>query len=348
MTLASFVKKHRPRIAKELETLTALPAYYQSPWATDVAGRYRGMAGGKALRGVLTILGYGAVTGKTHTDAFRLAAVIELMHAALLVHDDVIDQDRLRRGKPSMFAQYETSAKKRADASHIGISLALCAGDVAIFHGARTLTALSAKGPSGARAADAVLAYLTDTGFGEMDDVALGVGLEAPDEKNIIRMLTGKTARYSCSMPLVAGAYLGGASQALATQLEALGEDLGLIFQIRDDELGLFGTTDEIGKPAGSDIREGKQTLFRLYLTEVASPAERTKLKKIYGNASCTEKDFQYVRDLTRSYAVDKKVARLIARREKKAAERIASLRIPAEYCGLLNEILAYVSGRAL
>lgn len=346
MTLSSLGKRYRPRIARELRALTTFSETYASPWAADVEERYHGMSVGKAMRGLLTLVGYGSVAGRVSPDAIRLAAAIELMHAALIIHDDVIDQDSIRRGKPSVVAQYAALARRRHDASHVADGMAFLAGDVGILHGSRALVAMAAKSRAGARAADAVLAYCTDTGFGEMEDVALGTGLQGVSEKSILQMLVGKTARYSCAMPLVAGAHLAGGSQALADKLEAIGEDLGLIFQLRDDELGLFGTTEQIGKPSGSDVREGKQTLYSLYLRDAASPSERKRLARIYGSSAATESDFQYVRELTTRHGVSKKIGRIVARRERRAAERIAALRIPAPYRALIAEALAYVSGR--
>lgn len=347
MTLSSLAERYRPQVARELESLVSFTREHASPWAKDVEARYRGMSMGKAMRGLLTLIGHGAASGRISRDAIRLGATIELMHAALIVHDDVIDQDLVRRGRPSLLAQYLDLSGRSAHPQHLAGSMAFLAGDVALLRASRALANLAAKSAGAERAADAVLGYCTDTGFGEMEDVALGTGLQAVSEGAIVRMLVGKTARYSCSMPLVAGAYLAGGSKALAKKLEALGEDLGVIFQIRDDELGLFGTTEQIGKPAGSDIREGKQTLYALYLREAATPRERRRLAGIYGSPAASEGDFQYVRDLTARHGVDRKVARAVSRRERRAAAAISALRVRTPYADILREVLAYVSRRA-
>lgn len=347
MTLSSFVKKYRPRLATELTKITSFSATYTSSWAPDVEARFQGMAGGKALRGMLTLIGYGAARGTVRAETVHLAAIIELIHAVMLIHDDVMDRDPVRRGKPSAFAQYRTLAGKHPDASHLGMSLAMCAGDIGILHAMRLLSAFAGRSSAAMRAATHVGHCCTETALGQLEDVVLSAGMTPITERAIIRMLIGKTARYSCSMPLVAGAYLGGGSAKLIQTLDALGEDLGLIFQLRDDELGLFGTTEAIGKPAGSDIREGKQTLYRFYLEQVITSQELRRLHTIYGNASATDADFEYVRTLTREYKVDAKVARLVRRREQHARTLLDSLRIPVVYRTLLEDVLSYVTRRA-
>lgn len=346
MTLPDFLATHRPRIAAALRDATSFSAFYPgTPWSKDVEKRYRSMEGGKMMRGALTVLGYLAAGGKKTEVAYDLAGTTELLHASLLVHDDVIDQDLMRRGVPSLYAQYSQLGGK-PDAVHAGASLAICAGDVGLLHANRRLVQLAAQGIDAAHAADYVLQMVTYTGFGEMDDVALGSDIGTVTEKGITRMLIDKTARYSCAMPLVSGAMLGGAPASLTDALEQLGEDIGLIFQIRDDELGLYGDAKELGKPVGSDVKEGKKTLYSFHLMRAASPAEQKKLRGIYGNPKMKTADLKYVRDLTEAYGIREKVGRIVEKRETRAKETVSLLDAKPAYRTLLNEVLTFVSQR--
>ena len=124
----------------------------------------------------------------------------------------------------------------------------------------------------------------------------------SPDD--ILRMYKYKTGRYSFSLPLLAGALIAGAHRDLREKLEAFGENLGLLFQIRDDELGLFGDEKELGKPVGSDVREGKKTILISLLMAAAKPAERTRLEGILGNPLVSELDLDFVRGLASSDGV--------------------------------------------
>jgi len=346
MTLPGFLIRHRSRVARELTAATAFSTLYPgTPWSRDVELRYRSMEGGKMLRGMLVLIGYGATGRRMSPAAYGLAATVELAHEALLIHDDVMDRDLLRRGGPSVLAHY--LERTGEEGAHDAGSLAVCAGDVGLLHAARRLAALSSRSPEAARASDAVLAALTYTGFGQMEDVALCNGIQKASESAITRMLTDKTARYSCAMPLAAGALLGGGPGSLVDGLEQIGEDLGFAFQLRDDELGLFGATETIGKPAGSDVREGKLTLHAFYLLRAASGDERKRLETIFGNPDLTAADLALVRQLTVDYGAQAKVARIIAARQRRAQAAIASLGIPARYASLLQEVLAFVTGRA-
>ena len=108
--------------------------------------------------------------------------------------------------------------------------------------------------------------------------------LETADaEKAVLDLYRYKTGRYTFSLPLMMGATLAGSDAATLAKLERLGEDLGILFQLKDDEIGIFGDEAETGKPIGSDIREGKKTLFYVYLLDGVEGAEKARLASLYG-----------------------------------------------------------------
>jgi geranylgeranyl diphosphate synthase type I len=343
--LKAYAARYAPKIAAHLRKQTAFSSRSSNSWAKDVETRIQGMAGGKMLRGILTLIGYEGTGKKITQDTLELASAIELLHAALLVHDDIMDQDLLRRGNPSIYAQYQSIAP-RARAAHVGANLGICAGDVALLQVGATLSSLAARSPEGARAAACVHQQGIETGFGQMEDVALGEGITKPTEDIILNMMLNKTARYSCSMPLVAGALLGDGSPKLIKALHELGMHLGLVFQLRDDELGLFGDAKVMGKKAGSDVREGKKTLYRLYLEHVLPPRERSRVQKIYGNPKATAGDIQHIRTLTEQYRIREKVSALMSTYEVATQKQLTKLPVNDSVRMLLTAIAAMVSRR--
>jgi geranylgeranyl diphosphate synthase type I len=251
---------------------------------------------------------------------------MELFQSGLLVHDDIMDRDNLRRGMPSIFQQYaEAAARERfADPQRTGEALGICAGDVAYFLAFELLSRMSAE-PMVLRDVLALCAgELTAVGIAQMQDVSWGGSNRGVEDDEVLRMYTWKTGRYSFSLPLMVGALIGGAPADACGELERLGECLGLLFQIHDDELGLFGSEQELGKPVGSDVREGKKTLYYARLMASASPVEKERLAGIFGNPAGTEEDLDYVRSL--AGGVRKGIQALIADQEKKARAMIAGL----------------------
>ena len=220
---------------------------------------------GKMIRGCLVHLGWsigGAGTVAPDAEAASVVAAgaaMELFQSGLLVHDDIMDRDVVRRGLPSIFQQYAQMAGRdgHADPAHVGQAQGICAGDVACFMAFELLSRVRAP------ALGEVLALcareLSAVGIAQMQDVAWGASKDGVKVDDILTMYRYKTGRYSFALPLAAGALIAGAAPDVREKLETCGESLGLLFQIRDDDLGLFGDEKELGKPVGSDIREGKE-----------------------------------------------------------------------------------------
>jgi len=316
------------------------------PWGSDAIGRLEAFSqGGKMIRGALALLGHRMYGGEHPEEALRCSAAMELFQAGFLIHDDIMDRDRTRRGLPSYFWQYAKRAEEEglSDPYHSGESLGTCGGDVAFFLGFQLLS-MDAPPPG-------FLAFcsreLSIVGLAQMQDVFWGASSILPENDEIIGLYTYKTGRYSFSMPLIAGALLAGRSEASCQGISRLGELMGIIFQIRDDELGLFGDAGELGKPIGSDLREGKKTIFHRALMDSLDPAERRRVGAYFGSADSGEKELSEVRALLESHGGRAK-ARAIAERARAEAERILAGIADAEpeSLSVLAELLAYVSER--
>src|SRR6185437_3870747 len=117
-------------------------------------------------------------------------------------------------------------------------------------------------------------------------------------QEEIEQVYRYKTARYTFSLPLMLGALLAQKDATIIQQLENFGEKIGTLFQLKDDDISLFGKEETTGKPEGSDIRENKKTLHRHYLFQYASSEEKQQLQTLFGKQNLTKNDIAYVREL--------------------------------------------------
>ena len=178
-----------------------------------------------------------------------------------------------------------------------------------------------------------------------MLDICLPLIGASPDdpEKAVLDLYRYKTGRYTFSLPLAVGSTLGGAGEDVLDLLDTLGEDLGILFQLKDDEMGLFGDEVETGKPVGTDIREGKKTLFHLYLFEAAGPDERVRLQEIFGNREADEKQIRMVLDAITANGVREKVRQTAAGFADKAGAAVKKFHgIDPGRKRLLEELIDY------
>jgi geranylgeranyl diphosphate synthase type I len=259
--------------------------------------------GGKSLRPAFVALSAGAVSGNDDSNStLPLQAAVELYHNWTLIHDDIIDEDDFRRGKPSLHREIEDAARKAGHgdgADKYGRDIALLVGD--LMHSFVTLVALRlADEGVDAQVVLAVLrlmhAELTPALVdGEARDVRYSrekIGDISEDQ--VLEMLEGKTAALFefCG---TAGAMVGlGTSDAgdpKAKALAGFSRMTGLAFQIQDDILGLVGDQDKLGKPRGSDLREGKQTLLLLHAFREGSQAQLDVLGPLVGKRDIRPED---------------------------------------------------------
>lgn len=251
--------------ARQLERATSHGDDYVRLWA---AAR-DGAAGGKRIRPELVLAAHAAFAGASTAESVRLASAFELLHTAFVMHDDVIDHDLVRRGAPNVAGRFALDGVGRGlpvdRANDYGEASAILAGDLLIAGALRVVAELEA--PRQVRAS--LLGIVDECVFlaaaGEHADVRHAGAAAAPGERDILAMIENKTASYSFSAPLQAGAVLGGASAASVARLGEVGRHLGVAFQLRDDVLGVFGSASVTGKSSLSDLREGKQTLLVAY-----------------------------------------------------------------------------------
>lgn len=248
---------------------------------------------GKRIRPRCCWWGYRAGGGgdPVHPDhrVVRVGAALELLQAAALIHDDIIDRSETRRGRPAVHrasAADHRSKKQAGDADHFGTSVAVLLGDLALAWADDEFTALGLGGLS----ADIWSAMRTEVLAGQLLDVigAVETGQDAAEHAATAHtVIRYKTASYTIRRPLELGAACAGATREVREQLTEYGLAVGVAFQLRDDLLGIFGDPALTGKPAGGDLTEGKRTLL-LGWAQVAcdnTPDQLAVLDRALGSA---------------------------------------------------------------
>ena len=238
------IENYRKRIDSEIIALLkkSEPQYLYDPIQYVFEGR------GKRLRPILVLLSADMYSVET-VDAMPAALSVELLHNFSLVHDDIMDQDDLRHGKPTVYRKWDESA-------------AILAGDAIFAMACSQLTCLEDC------AVDAVRMF-TDTTLKLCEGQALDKAFEARSDVNIndylemVSMKTGTLLSLCCQL----GGLVGGASKDDLEALSKFGKLLGQSFQIQDDVLEIFSDTETMGKSLGSDVATGKVT----YLSCAAS-----------------------------------------------------------------------------
>jgi len=254
-----------------------------------------------------------------------------------------------------MHVQYEKLLKNNTDKydlpGHPGESLGICAGDIAFFLAFSILSSLEFN----VGIKNQILKYFSReiyfVGVAQMEDVFLGVSGQSTTEERILNLYRYKTGRYTFSLPLMLGATAAGCSEVTLKILEKLGEELGIIFQIKDDELGLFGSTDESGKSIGSDIREGKKTLIYHLLTTSLNKEQLDEFASVYGNPEVTGKEIDYIKKLAVSNRIPERVNTIINRYLESINNKLRELKrvtssMSLEHLKILENLTLYIKER--
>ena len=254
--LEKYFDKFKPQIDRgikeELEKRLAEVTDISPQLVSVVLAMSELAAGGKRMRGLLTILGYELAGGKDEKEIVKAAVVMELFHLGLLIQDDVMDRDELRRGVKTIHVRYPDL--------HLGEAVANCAGDLTFGWGMEIISKLNIQSSKVVAAMSVWGKYFARVGYGQILDV-----MKVADQTTLLNILALKSGEYSCVLPLLMGATLGGAQAELLDKLTRYGMELGWVFQLRDDWLADFGESQKTGKPVGNDRREGKKTLATMY-----------------------------------------------------------------------------------
>lgn len=268
-------------------------------------------AGGKSLRSAVLMFACGAVGGDEET-ALPAAAAIELYHTFTLVHDDIIDRDEMRRGIPTVHTEFARRAQQELGydsdtAKHYGLSIAVLTGDVQQGWAASLLPDLYHSYGVPAELAlnltrelfHNVLITLIN---GETSDIVQAeTPIEDLTEEAVLKMLWEKTGilyEFAGRAGASIGLKTADLNHPTVTALSQFTSKCGIAFQIQDDILGITADEKKLGKPVGSDIREGKRTIIVLHAMKNLSPDDQAIVLSILGNHQATQQDIEQVTQL--------------------------------------------------
>ncbi|WP_210602454.1 polyprenyl synthetase family protein [Brevibacterium oceani] len=224
----------------------------------------------------------------------QAAGSLELLHAAALIHDDVIDHSDTRRGQPSLHRQFESRHGRqglRGDAESFGVSASIVIGDICLALSEELFERAQETLGGNTRARELRGTVRRDVMVGQYLDVLAEV-IALDDDRigeRAWEVLSFKSAKYSVEQPLLLGAALAGADDDLLDEISDFGLPLGQAFQLRDDVLGIAGDPQATGKPAGDDIREGKRTVLIAETVARISPAQFDVLASRLGDPDLTD-----------------------------------------------------------
>lgn len=287
------------------------------------------LAGGKRIRPAFVYYGYLASGGKNIEEIIKTSIGIEIIHSFLLIHDDIIDKDAKRHGVPTVHERYKKIGKfisSKKDSAHFGNSMAIVTGDMAHTMANEIIFNSKFAPEIIIKALDKLQDIVYVTISGEMLDVIME-NRGRTSEKEILRMFEGKTSRYTFEGPLHFGSILSGnGGEKMLAGFSEYSLPLGKAFQIRDDILGLFGDEKKLGKPIGSDVVEGKQTLLLLKALEKANRKQKQIIQKYLGKKDLTKKELEEFRQVikdTGSLEYNKKLAEKFVSQSLEALKKI-------------------------
>lgn len=247
--------------------------------------------GGKRLRPYMVIKSC-EILGGTIKQALPAAAAVEMIHNFTLVHDDIMDNDEMRHGVPTVHTKF-------------GIPVGILAGDV-LFSKAFEIISAESKMPKEISLAlvSKLAQACVDVCEGQILDIMMARSQKIPSENQYIRMIEKKTSalfEVSCAM----GAICANTKRKDVSNLSSFGRNLGVAFQIVDDLIGVTGDSKITKKPVGNDIREGKKSLPILLAINKAKGNNKEKILDAFGNSSISKNEIESVVKIISSMGIE-------------------------------------------
>ncbi len=289
-------------------------------------GDYFLSIGGKRIRPVLCLLG-NELFSEIHDDAYQLSNAVELFHNFSLVHDDIMDEASLRRGKQTVHIKYDNNT-------------ALLVGDVMLVRAYEYLQKIQSAHLSkilqlfNTTAKEVCEGQQFDMDYSKMEKV---------DMEQYIHMITLKTS-VLLAASLEMGAVIGGASSSNCKHLYEFGKNIGIAFQVQDDYLDAFGDAALFGKEPGGDIKQNKKTFLLIHALEVANKDQKLALEALLKS---NENDkVEKVLEIFKACGVDTWAESIKAKYLKEAFEHLEAIAVTSDRKKPLIELANYLMNR--
>ncbi|MFB7406881.1 polyprenyl synthetase family protein [Streptomyces sp. NPDC056202] len=283
---------------------------------------------GKRLRAAFCYWGWRAARQPDSDALVRAAASMELVHAAAVVHDDLIDDSPLRHGRPTAHMALASAVRHHPRGADAARSLAMLVGDLLMSLAGQLFATSGLPAAYLGRARPLWAALARDLVAGECLEI-LHTGV-TPDTTASLKVIRYKTAKYTVEQPLLIGGALAGAGERLRAGFSAYGLPLGEAFQLRDDLLGLFGDTRHTGKANADDVRGHRPTALLAETWRIAGTEEREGLRAVLGRPDLDEDGLDAVRGVMRRLKAPERVEHMIAARVEEALGALHDLDVPA------------------
>ncbi len=290
------------------------------------------MSGGKRIRPALMYYGYLAYGGKKDQNILKTTATVELLHAMFLIQDDIIDKDDFRHNVSNIHIKY-------------GVEYAITVGGIIFFWTQQIFLQAKFTPKIIFKALQKFQEIGTETVIGENNDVKV-VKEKKANLKDIFKIYEYKTAKYTLTGPFQLGAILAGIYGRELHKIEEALLPIGIAFQIQDDILGIFSIDKKIGKPVGSDIREGKQTILTVYAFQKGNSIQKNNLKKLLGKEKLTKQEINLFKQIMEDTGALENAQKLVSEKIKTSKEKIEKLKIKHESKKFLLDIADYMLTR--
>lgn len=303
------------------------------------------MNGGKRLRPILVVLGHD-LFAPSDERVYRAAISIELTQTYLLIHDDIMDQSEVRRGKPSLHVAVRNEISGiTQDAKRISENIAIIAGDLADSYAHQALLTCGLP-PQETMDANLELSRIIEmTGYGQLIDINSSYD-EDFSQSDLMRLHLLKTAKYTIEGPLKMGALLSGTKQNVKP-LSYYGTLLGTAFQLHDDILGLFGEEEKTGKSIKSDVNEGKKTLLMLKAMELAPEKDSIFIRDCLKSGNVSDNDFKRVQDIVMNSGSYDYSRKLMTKMIEKSREYLGQVNGDGSIKEFLSWLASYIIERS-
>lgn len=256
--------------------------------------------GGKRIRGALVMLAYEMSGGTDEATITRAVRAIEMMHAYILIIDDIQDRSAIRRDGPTahkLLEEYHRSRELAGDSEHFGLSIALNSALWGAHRSNVILSELDIDPNTIAEVISIVNQTMEITAYGQTSDIINEVVAEVT-EADVEQVLRWKTGMYTFLNPLQVGMVLAGAEEEKVNLISQYAHHAGFLFQITDDILGTFSSELDSGKSPIDDMREGKRTFLTVYALNNAESTAKDFLIQNLGNSDITPAQFERFKEI--------------------------------------------------
>ncbi|MFF3457074.1 polyprenyl synthetase family protein [Streptomyces sp. NPDC002730] len=326
----AFLKKRIDRVLGEFVAAEARALADIDACLAPVAERLHAATGhGKRLRAAFCYWGWRGA-GQPDSEALvRAASAIELVHAAAVVHDDLIDHSRTRHGQPTGHIALRKVLTDHVRPKAGARALAMLVGDLLMSMAGQLFTTSGLPGAFLGRARPLWAVLARELVAGECLEV-LRTGAE-PDPDASVKVIRYKTAKYTVEHPLQIGGLLAGAPPRLLQAYSDYGVPLGEAFQLRDDLLGLFGDREQTGKDPADDLAGNRPTALMAHALTSATKAEHGELHRLLGQANLSEQQVERVREIAHRTGAVARVEDMITARLREAHEALSDADLTTE-----------------